>query len=75
MKVWTFDIKKGRTIFLEFPGNPPLEHDGRHTLWHMVGDEKLAQTVEDLVAALGCEVARYGLSQTEAEKNRLMAGD
>lgn len=71
--VHTFEIVGGKPFRIDFPANPPLEHDGKRTVWKFVGTEKEAQVME-LTLGLLANFTRYCESQTpELKKGRGLA--
>ncbi len=61
-KVWTFIIRGGECFRLNFNERigPVLDHDGGMTMWKMVGTEKEADAVKDLVVTVAmCRVERH----------------
>jgi len=62
--VWTFQITGGKPFRLSIPQNPLLDHNGRMTLWKLVGTEMLADQVEHDISKFGGQVKRYGEQQT-----------
>jgi len=77
MKVWTFEIRGGSSFLLEPKAGsltPVLHHEGKRTLWKMVGTEEQAQQVEAAIRDVpGCRVERFTEEQTpEQERERLM---
>lgn len=54
---------------------PPLRHNGRRTLWKMVGTEELAQQVEAAICEAGCRVERYTEEQTPEQEAERLQGE
>ncbi len=71
MKVFTFEIRGGQGVALTFQTvtGPPLEHDGGHTLWKMVGTLEMAAEVEQLLTGpmVGATVEIFTEEQTEEQ--------
>ena len=78
MRVWTFEIRGGSPLTIEMNQSgalfPSLVHNGRRTVWKMVGSEEMAQQVESALRQQvpGCRVERHTEEQTpEQEAERL----
>lgn len=72
VKVWTFILRGGNPFRLSFTGKlgPPLDHDGRLTVWKMVGTGAEAASVENMVVTVvGATVTRH----TEEEDEEMLA--
>ena len=73
MKVWTFIIKGGQpaTIRLRDRLGPALEHEGRTSIWKMMGTEDEAAAVEQFFTGplVGASVQRH----TETEDDEMLA--
>jgi hypothetical protein len=64
--VWTFIIRKGQSFHLGRVMTPRLDHDGRHTLWKMVGTEMEAAEISDAIRTIsGAEVSYHTEKQSE----------
>jgi len=63
-KVWTFLITGGQTFQMMLPNNPILIHEGRRTIWKLVGDESLASQAENAFKAFGATITRYTESES-----------
>lgn len=64
MKVWTFIIRGGQPFKLKLADKigPLLDHDGRRTIWKMMGTEEEAASVEAMMASgtlIGARVERH----------------
>jgi hypothetical protein len=66
-RLHTFEIKGGEPFRISMPGNPPLEHNGKRTLWQYVGTDDQAKDIEINIGLL-CEVTRYCEGQTQELK-------
>ena len=67
--VWTFIITGGdECLKISLPNNPSLVHDGRRTIWKLLGTERLAAAAETIILSAGAEVVRYAESQTEEQQ-------
>ena len=66
-RLHTFEIRRGKPFRIELPGNPPLNHDGKRTLWQYVGTDEQAQNLEISIGLL-CDVSRYCEGQTQELK-------
>ena len=66
-RLHVFEIAGGKPFRIEMPGNPPLEHDGKRTVWQYVGTDQQAVEVETSISLL-CEVTRYCEGQTQELK-------
>lgn len=77
MKVYTFEVRGGQGVSLTFQTvtGPPLEHDGSHTLWKMVGTPEMAAEVEQLLTGpmVGATVEVFTEEQSE-EQARIRQG-
>ena len=62
-----FQIVGGEPFRIEIPGNPPLEHNGKRTVWQYVGTDEQASSVETSISLL-CDVTRHCEGQTEELK-------
>jgi hypothetical protein len=73
VSVWTFLIRGGEPFDLKIKNNlsPALNHDGRMTLWKMVGTDDEAASVEAWVKGplIGARVERH----TEVEDAEMLA--
>lgn len=74
-KVWTFLVKGGEPFELTMPRTPALEHDGKLTLWKMVGSERAADAIRALLEETGATVEVHTEHQTPeqtAERRKLL---
>ncbi len=71
-KVWTFVIRGGGEIMLAMPRTPTLDHDGRMTMWKMVGTARIAESVKAILEEAGASVELHTEGQSpEQEALRL----
>ncbi len=68
LKVWTFELISGPTFRLDLPHNPSLDFDGKHTIWKMVGTDKVADSVMMLMMGLGVILKVFVEEQTVEQK-------
>lgn len=66
-RLHVYEITGGKPFQIEMPGNPPLSHDGKRTLWQYMGTDDQAQEVEVSIGLL-CKVTRYCEGQTQELK-------
>lgn len=68
MKVWTFVIRGGQPFRLGLSERigPVLDHDGKHTIWKMVGTAEEAESVKGMVsgALIGARVVYHTEEET-----------
>ena len=66
--VWTFVIMGGDgELTITLPNNPSLVHNGRRTVWKLLGTSKLADAAAELIRSAGCQVIRHGETQTDEQ--------
>ena len=78
VKVWTFVIEGGERMGLTLPNNPALVHDGRKTLWKLVGTKETADTAAGLIRSLGATLTILTEEESveqRAERDRILHGD
>ena len=77
MQVWTFIITGGQVFSLTLPNMPPLDHDGKKTVWKMVGDNVKALALQNAIIALGatayCTTEVESIEQVQ-ERTALLTG-
>ena len=66
-KVWTFIIRGGIPFAMSLPQNPPLSHDGRRTIWKLVGTPRLAEMAKEIIEGRGASVDVHTEEQTEEQ--------
>lgn len=63
VKVWTFILRGGQPFRLGLANKmgPALDHDGRRTIWKMMGTEAEAASVEAMASSslIGARVERH----------------
>lgn len=64
-KIWTFLVTGGNSFVLEVVGGPKLNHNGKRTMWKMMGTEMQANNIENTIGTFGACVKKYTESQTE----------
>lgn len=68
VKVWTFLIRGGQAFRLGLTAKkgPLLDHDGKFTVWKMVGTAVEAVSIETMItgALIGARVERYTEEET-----------
>jgi len=55
-KLWTVQIQGGKPFEAHLKGNPPLEHQGRNTVAHLVLTAEEATALRGLAVLQGCRV-------------------
>ena len=66
-KVWTFIIRGGADFSLRLPNNPPLDHDGRMSMWKMVGTKRIADAACGIIKETGASVELHTEHQNEEQ--------
>lgn len=65
VKVWTFLLLSGPPIQITLPGNPPLDFQGRRTIWKIVSSRAIAEQAKNLLTLSGITVELYTESMNE----------
>lgn len=68
VRIWTFIITGGdECLTITLPNNPALVHNGRMTVWKLMGTTRLAEAAQTLIRASGSDVICTVESQTEEQ--------
>lgn len=65
--VWTFRITGGDPFSIYPDRNPALHHDGRTTIWHLVGSDTYSKEVETEIRSFGGKVDVFCQRPTDGE--------
>jgi len=56
LKCWTFHLRGGEPIGIHMRGNPPVSHDGRLSIWHLMMGEKMSTYLSFYLQGKGVQV-------------------
>ena len=74
-RVWTFVVQGGQPFALDIPGNPSCAHKGGRTVWKFVGTAPVAESIVQMMEALGASVdlhTEVESPEQAAERRRLL---
>lgn len=72
-RVWTFRIVGGSPFQMQLPNHQPLDHQGRLTVWKLVGSQSLADAARDILTGIGATVDVFAESETPEQTDERIA--
>jgi hypothetical protein len=66
-KFWTFDFRGGSEFTFQVPWNPPVDHNGRTTVHHVLCSEPVKDIIVKLAEGHGVVVGFWSEGQTEEQ--------